>query len=214
MKYLKRFNESISDPWDDIIASHDVGQLLDLIYFKYGKDSVPESSKEFDEYEGDYNPDDIYDSIRFELEESGKLDDFMQNYQAYEIEKDEADPFHWRYRKKQQDDFNRKFNNLSEAVSDGFIKDILLDLTDDGFKVKITWNPPRNGVSIIITKEGRFTYNDIKDTIDRLSGYMNTEGFTPQTLSETNKSMSTNKLDIIYRFSSLNLMKAKSKFTI
>lgn len=195
MKYLKRFNESISDTWNEIIASHDVGQLLDLIHFKYGKDSVPESSKEFDEYDGDYNPDDIYDSIRFELEELGKLDDFMQNYQDYVIEKEENDPFHWRHRKKQQDEFNKRFNNISEAVSETYIKDVLLDLTDEGFKYKISWsgNPVPGKMNkkgmltsfasypylkIDITRSDKFTYNDVKDSVDRLSGYLESEGYT------------------------------------
>lgn len=247
MKYLKRFNESISDPWDEITSSLDVGQLLDLIHFKYGKDSVPESSKEFDDYEGDYNPDDIYDSIRFELEESGKLDDFLQNYQAYSIEKDENDPFHWRHRKKQQDEFNKSFNNLSEAVSENFIRDILLDLTDEGFKYKISWsgNPipgkmnkkgslvsfaPYPFLKIEVSRPTNgYLYSDIKDSIDRLSSYLETEGYSRLgiTMNSTGGRIYTagrKDLDhddvrmfstsIDYKFSTLGLLKAKSKFAI
>lgn len=213
-----------TDTWSDITSSYDVGQLLDLIHFKYGKDSLPESTKEFDEDEGDYNPDDIYDTIRFELEECGKLDDLLQNYQAYGIEKDEADPFHWRYRQKEMEKFNKSFRDISESVSDTTIHDILLDLTDEGFRFNINWNPSRNGVDVSITKrpgspgkynrvvEPLFTYPDIKDSIDRLSGYMETEGFTTSQKFVNNQS--TNKITIRYKFSSLSLLKAKSKYAI
>jgi hypothetical protein len=138
MKYLKRFNETLSDPWDDITSSYDVGQLLDLIHFKYGRDFLPQSSKEFDEDEGDYNPDDIYDSIRLELEESGKMDDFLQNYQAYAIERDENDPFHWRYRQKEMEKFNKSFNDFkNESFLDYFKKDSADDIFPFSFNRKI-----------------------------------------------------------------------------
>lgn len=202
--------ESTENPWGDITQCYDVGQLIELIEFKYGK-VIPESAKEFAEDEGDYNPDEIYDTIHFELTEIGKLDDFLQNYQSYSIEKDENDPFHWRHRQKEQEKFNKKLWDRSEAVSDTTIEDILLDLSDMGFKSNILWSPPRNNVTVTITKSKHFKYSDIEDTIKRLSGYMESEGFTTD---QRFVNVEINKININYKFSSLNLLKSKSKYKI
>ncbi len=111
MKYIKKFNENSSeDTWETfIVGSYDVGQLLELLIFKYGR-IFTDSISEFEEYEGDYNPDEIYDTIKYELEQLGKFDDFVNNYEAYGIEKDENDPFHWRHRKKQMDNLKNRWD--------------------------------------------------------------------------------------------------------
>jgi hypothetical protein len=89
--------------WKEVIETYDVGQLLELLNFTYGK-ILKDSNSEFEEYEGDYNPDEIYEVIQNELISLGKFDDFLENYSDYIIKKDESDPTHWRHRKKQQDE--------------------------------------------------------------------------------------------------------------
>jgi len=36
-------------------------------------------------------------------------EDFLENYLEYENEKEEADPFHWKHRNKQQEELMKKF---------------------------------------------------------------------------------------------------------
>lgn len=87
------------------------------------------------------------------------------------------------------------FNRFNESVDFSSIRDILLDITDDGFKFNAIYQlpnlppsknknafglpeiPNRMDVSVTITKKELFTYNDIEDTINRLSGYMESEGY-------------------------------------
>lgn len=110
MKHIKKFNENSTDVWEEITLSYDVGQLLELLIFKYGQ-VFTDSSAEFDAYVDDYNPDEIYDTIRYELEKLNLFDDFTSNYESYGIEKDENDPLHWRNRKIQQDKFNKSMGD-------------------------------------------------------------------------------------------------------
>lgn len=77
---------------------------MDILTFKYGKEIFKDVQDGIDEYEGDYNPDEFYEQIRFALEQNNIFQDFIENYEEYEIEKDENDPFHWRYRLKKQDE--------------------------------------------------------------------------------------------------------------
>ena len=111
MKHLKKFNESDNtDTWDDIISLYDVHQLYELLVFKYGQ-IFKNTKQEIDEDESDYNPDEIYDTIKYELETLGKYEDLITNYAQYGIEKDEADPFHWRHRKKAMDRLSSSFGD-------------------------------------------------------------------------------------------------------
>jgi hypothetical protein len=127
----------------------------------------------------------------------------------------------------------KPFNNISEAVSETYIKDILLDLTDEGFKYKISWsgNPVPGKMNkkgmltsfasypylkIDINRLDKFTYNDVKDSVDRLSGYLESEGYTRLNIGKflNHPSDFTNNIQIEYKFSTLNLLKAKSRFAI
>ena len=98
MKYLKKF-ESFDDMWQDVQSSLDVYQLYELLLFKYG--SIFYDTKDaIDEEEGDYNPDHIYEIIEYELKAKKLWEDFLNNFDQYQNEKDEADPFHWKHRNK------------------------------------------------------------------------------------------------------------------
>jgi len=107
---MKRFKDFINEnnkddfkEWYEIIENFDVYQLMELLNFKYGQDKFKEVNKDLDEYEEDYNPDEFYELIQYRLEELDLFNDFLNNWKSYEIEKDENDSFHWRYRQKQQD---------------------------------------------------------------------------------------------------------------
>ena len=92
------------------------------------------------------------------------------------------------------------------------INDIMLDLTDDGFKFNTKWfydqDPPE--LRIAISKSSSFIYEDIRDTIDRLSGYLESIGYSTNSKS----SIVSKSITIWYKFSSLSLLKAKSKYRI
>lgn len=105
---FKSFLESNNNNWMIIMETYDVYQLYELLVFKYG-DIFKETKVSIDEYEGDYNPDHIYEIIKYELESLNIYEDFINNYSDYEIEKDEADPYHWRNRMKSQ-------NNLMDGL--------------------------------------------------------------------------------------------------
>lgn len=109
MKYLKLFeNFDEFDAWENVQSFLDVYQLYELLIFKYGL-VFTDTKQAIDEYEDDYNPDHIYEIIEMELKSLGKWDDFLQNYTSYQNEKEEADPFHWKHRKKAYDDLAKSF---------------------------------------------------------------------------------------------------------
>lgn len=116
MKHIKQFKvyESVDfeKKWIDVQGEFDVFQLMELIVFKYGH-ILTDSEIEISEYEDDYNPDHIFDSIRYELENLNIFNEFLTNYEQYSIEKDEADPFHWRNRKKIQDALHKGLDDLN-----------------------------------------------------------------------------------------------------
>lgn len=119
---MKRFKDFINDIflgesksekeeikiWEEIQGVYDVYQLMELLNFKYGVESFKEINKDLSEYEEDYNPDEFYELIMYRLQEIDKWQDFLENWEDYGIEKDENDPFHWRYRQKQM----KKFDDL------------------------------------------------------------------------------------------------------
>lgn len=117
MKYLRFFeNFDESDTWENIQSSLDVYQLYELLVFKYGE-VFKDTKTAIDEYEDDYNPDHIYDVIEWELKALKKWDDFLQNYETYQNEKEEADPFHWKNRKKSYDNLMKSFDDKKlEAI--------------------------------------------------------------------------------------------------
>ena len=86
---------------------NDVYQLYELLLFKYGK-IFTDTKEAIDEYEDDYNPDHIYEIIEYELKNKNLWVDFLENYSEYENEKDEADPYHWKHRKKMQDEMMKR----------------------------------------------------------------------------------------------------------
>jgi len=112
MKHIRKFNESFDeyDAWEGVQSMLDVYQLYELLIFKYGN-IFPNSKNDIDEYDGDYNPDHLYETIEMELKNNGKWEDFLKNYSEYQNEKDEADPYHWKHRKKIQDELSRKFRD-------------------------------------------------------------------------------------------------------
>jgi len=101
MKHLKLFENNI-EPWEEIQGAYDVFQLMEILMFKW-REQFLELNTEIFEYEGDYNPTEYYEQIRYVLEQNNLFDEYLENWEQYGIEKDENDPFHWRYRKKQQD---------------------------------------------------------------------------------------------------------------
>lgn len=111
MKYVKKFLESISTDWESIEEALDVYQLYELLFFKYG-DVFTDTKQAIEEEDGYYNPEHIYEIIKWELDRLKLFDDFVENFEKYQIERDEADPFHWRHRKKKQDDFISKWDKL------------------------------------------------------------------------------------------------------
>jgi hypothetical protein len=107
MKYVKLFEDfSEVDAWDSIQSSMDVYQLYELLVFKYGP-IFTDTKREMDEYEGDYNPDHIYEVIEMELKEKKLWDEFIHHWEEYQNEKEEADPFHWKHRKKMYDQLSK-----------------------------------------------------------------------------------------------------------
>jgi hypothetical protein len=114
MKHLKRFNENSDfeyDTWEEITESLDVYQLYELLQFKYGE-VLTDTKQAIDEEEGDYNPDHIYEVIEYELKQKDLFTDFITNWKQYQIEKDEADPFHWRHRNKSYNDLLSKWGDM------------------------------------------------------------------------------------------------------
>lgn len=114
MKHLKRFNENSDfeyDTWEEITSALDVYQLYELLQFKYGE-VLTDTKQAIDEEEGDYNPDHIYEVIEYELKQKDLFTDFITNWKQYQIEKEEADPFHWRHRKKSYDDLLSKWGDM------------------------------------------------------------------------------------------------------
>lgn len=76
-----------------------------------------------------------------------------------------------------------KSNLTSDIDIDEMIetcKDILLDLKDDGYSFNVKkdtgwiWS---KGISIKVKNDHKFTFNDISETINRITGYLNGKGF-------------------------------------
>jgi hypothetical protein len=114
MKHLKKFNENSDfeyDTWEEITESLDVYQLYELLQFKYGE-VLTDTKQAIDEEEGDYNPDHIYEVIEYELKQKDLFTDFITNWKQYQIEKEEADPFHWRHRNKSYNDLLSKWGDM------------------------------------------------------------------------------------------------------
>jgi len=107
MKHLKTFE---NNNWQDIENQYDVYQLMEIIIFKYGKEKFMDLLKDINEEESDYNPDEFYEQIKFVLDKHDLLNDFIENYEEYQIEKDENDPYHWRHRQKEQEKLSKGFN--------------------------------------------------------------------------------------------------------
>ena len=102
MNRLKRFESFNYDKeWEEVINHLDVYQLFELLLFKYGRGKLKDTEEALKEEEdSDYNPDHIYDIIRYELEQLGLFNNFVSNYENYLIDFQENDPTHWRYRNK------------------------------------------------------------------------------------------------------------------
>ena len=103
------------EKWENIQGSLDVYQLYELLLFKYGP-IFKDTKEAIDEYEEDYNPDHFYEIIEMELKRNNIWNDFLENHEKYENEKDEADPFHWKYRKKMQDDLIKRFDDFDDDI--------------------------------------------------------------------------------------------------
>lgn len=114
MKYLKKFNESDEEfdefqTWEDIQSGLDVYQLYELLVFKYGNIFI-DTKAAIDEEEGDYNPDQIYEVIEMELKNKNLWLDFLKNHESYQNDKEEADPYHWKHRRKSYDDLMKSWD--------------------------------------------------------------------------------------------------------
>ena len=95
MKHLKIFEDFTEDDaydaWKEAQGLLDVYGMYELLVFKYGE-KFPDTKKEIDEEESDYNPDQIYETIEMELKSNNLWEDFLTNYNEYQNEKEEADP--------------------------------------------------------------------------------------------------------------------------
>lgn len=106
MKHLKlyeNFSEKEFDAWEDAQGLLDVYKMYELLVFKYGE-IFSDTKHEIDEEDGDYNPDQIYEVIEYELRKNNLWEDFLTNYEEYQNEKEEADPYHWKNRAKAVND--------------------------------------------------------------------------------------------------------------
>ena len=108
----KTISESFSDvdAWDEVQSAMDVYQLYELLIFKYGPIFI-DTKREMDDYDGDFNPDHIYEVIEMELKTKNLWEEFLQNWEIYQNEKEEADPFHWKHRKKEMDRLTQSWDN-------------------------------------------------------------------------------------------------------
>ena len=118
-----------------------------------------------------------------------------------------------------------KYFNIDESVSNDTINDILLDLKDLKYSVKTRWHDYRgksierkkSTLNISITNNESFLYSDIEETINRLSGYLESEGYSVSQDSKMDiqKWKIPHKIfSIWYEFTSLTLLKSKSKYKI
>jgi hypothetical protein len=111
MKHLKLFeNFDYFDSWEEVQSALDVFQLYELLVFKYGP-IFTDTKQAIDEYEDDYNPDHIYEVIEMELKYQKNWEDFLKNWQKYQNEKEESDPYHWKNRKKMYDELVKSFDD-------------------------------------------------------------------------------------------------------
>lgn len=90
----------------DLCNRTDMAHLVDVAWFKYGKEGLEQW---FDSEK--YNSED-WEDLQYDLEQLDKFEDFVNNYDAYEDEKEEADPYHWKNRKKAMDKLMSAFDDL------------------------------------------------------------------------------------------------------
>ncbi len=90
----------------DLCNRIDMAHLVDVCLFKYGKDKF----LKFLETEK-YNSED-WEDLQYSLEQIGQFDDFVENFDKYEDEKDTADPYHWKGRKKDMDNLMKALDDL------------------------------------------------------------------------------------------------------
>lgn len=93
--------------FEELCDNNDMPRIIDVGMFKYG----PDMFKEFHQDSEKYNSED-WDDVKYILQKHDKFEDFVRNFEKYEIEMDEKDPNHWRNRKKAIDDLTKNFNNL------------------------------------------------------------------------------------------------------
>lgn len=83
-----------------------MAHLVDVAWFKYGKTGLEQW------LDGDkYNSED-WEDLQYDLEQLGKFEDFVTNFDKYEDEKDTADPYHWKGRKVAMDKLMQGFKDL------------------------------------------------------------------------------------------------------
>lgn len=90
---------------------YDTYDLYNLIKFKY-KESHDISGIDnlFINDDSDFDQDELFEFIQYELESLGILDDLIENHQKYQIEMDERDPYHWRSRVSRFNDFTKNWS--------------------------------------------------------------------------------------------------------
>lgn len=92
----------------ELCEGYDLPTIIELAAFKYGA----EPFKEFLEDQDKFNSEE-FDDIKYILQQNGWFDEFVDNWDAFTIEKDENDPFHWRFRKKQMERFSSDWDKIS-----------------------------------------------------------------------------------------------------
>lgn len=86
--------------------------------------------------------------------------------------------------------FNESLDHLlkKDSVIDT-CEDILLELEDSGFNCKQTIT--RSGIAFEISKNETFTYEDIKDVVERLESYLSDYGLKLNWMNGTNPVISS-----------------------
>lgn len=89
--------------------------------------------------------------------------------------------------------FNEKKHWLSDASKLDTIgdtcSDILLELEDSGFNCKVNINS--SGIAFEISKNETFTYEDIKDVVERLKSYLSDYGLKLNWMNGTKPNISS-----------------------
>jgi len=128
-EYVIMFIDYVNTIWEDIVVWYDYQYIsydgvddcysqktppnhLDIVSMrvrikrKNKENFIKRFLKKFEEVEHN-----MKHLKEYELKQKDLFTDFITNWKQYQIEKEEADPFHWRHRKKSYDDLLSKWGD-------------------------------------------------------------------------------------------------------